>query len=142
MACGTVITHTTVLRANVGPCLTGNGLVIAANHVVLDLNGHTVTGSHASATPTETEQVGVLLDNVHGSRVINGTVRYFDAGVAVNGGSDNRVERVRAAHNVNVNNLTNTATTCNYGDGITVTNSNDNRIVRNVAVHNGPFSGI
>ena len=141
LACGTLITHTTVLRADVGPC-SGNGLVVAADHVVLDLNGHTVTGSHATATPSETEQVGVLLEHVHASRVINGTVRYFDAGVAVNGGSDNSVERIRATDNVNVNNLTNVTTTCNYGDGITVTDSNDNRIAGNVAANNGPFSGI
>ncbi|MDQ4132332.1 MAG: hypothetical protein M3179_03805 [Actinomycetota bacterium] len=43
-------TQDTVLDAELGPC-PGNGIVIGANHITLDLNGRTVFGSPATPTP-------------------------------------------------------------------------------------------
>src|SRR5438309_12014566 len=44
LPCGTVITKDTTLQADITGC-TGDGLVIGADHVTLDLNGHTVSGA-------------------------------------------------------------------------------------------------
>jgi hypothetical protein len=46
--CGAVITQSTVLHANIGPC-PGSGLIVpdGARNITLDLNGFTITGSNA-----------------------------------------------------------------------------------------------
>ena len=42
--CGSVITTSTTLNADVGPCPT-NGLIIAASNITLNLGGHSVIGT-------------------------------------------------------------------------------------------------
>lgn len=151
LSCGAVITHSTVLANNIGPCQ-GNGLVVQGNHIQLNLNHHTITGSH-QGTPSSTEQVGVLMSNVTGDSVFNGTVQYFDAGVAINSGSGNTVRGITARDNISRDllvsggvlshtNVSPDQMTCNYGDGITTFQSNNNVIDGNTVNHNGPFSGI
>lgn len=145
--CGAVITSDTTLTQNVGPC-PGNGLIIGADHVTLDLNGHSVTGDPQAR---QADSVGVLFRGVRSSKVLDGTVQQFDAGVAVTGGGGNTVRGITARDNVNyrvitgVNaqpNFEDNPPDCDYGDGITTTDSSGNRITRNRAIRNGPFSGI
>jgi hypothetical protein len=153
VSCGTVIKQSTTLTADLGPC-PGEGIVIGANGVTLDLNGHTITGdpqarAQAAALGNQPDSAGVDFRNVSGSSVIDGTVRDFDAGVAINGGSGDTVNGIVAEDNVNyrvlygVNSqpLPNTPT-CDYGDGIITDNSSNDRIIHNVALRNGPFDGI
>ncbi|MBW3645926.1 MAG: hypothetical protein KY441_10540, partial [Actinobacteria bacterium] len=66
--------------ADVGPC-PGDGLIVAADGVVLDLNGHEVRGVNGAE-----ETAGVVLRRVSGVTVTNGTVTGFDAGVVVGAG--------------------------------------------------------
>ena len=154
LACGTTIYQDTTLANNVGPCQ-GDGVILGASNISLNLNGHTITGSHDPALSplSSTEQVGVLVNNESNDTVFNGTVDYFDAGVAINGGSANTVRGIYAHDNISrdvlvaggVDSHTNVSTdqtTCNYGDGITTFSSNNNLIEGNTVVHNGPFSGI
>ncbi|MCA1703039.1 MAG: right-handed parallel beta-helix repeat-containing protein [Actinobacteria bacterium] len=137
LRCGTVITQDTTLSANVGPCA-GDGLIIGADGITLNLGRYTVTGKNGAA-----ETVGVRFRNVTGSKVQGGTITGFDAGVAVVGGSGNTVASITARDNINDNTGAQTATTaCAYGDGIVVENSDTNTITGNRVVHNGPFSGI
>ncbi len=72
-----------------------------------------------------------------GVTVRNGTVRAFDVGVVIEGGSGNTVEAVNAIDNISF-----TGTTNRGGDGIAILSSSNNRILRSNAVNNGPFSGI
>ncbi|MCA1696970.1 MAG: hypothetical protein LC749_20880, partial [Actinobacteria bacterium] len=46
VACGATITRSTTLTANVGPCH-GDGIVVAASNITLDLHGHRVFGDAA-----------------------------------------------------------------------------------------------
>lgn len=159
LSCGAVITHSTTLTADLGPCA-GDGIDIGASGITLNLNGHTITGSHAGTAIPTTQQVGVNLTNVNGVTVKGGTVALFDAGVAINAGSSNTVTRMDVHDNINYNLVYNTGNndvnlatvtpqqytalraTCSYGDGITTDNSVNNLITRNTATHNGPYSGI
>jgi parallel beta-helix repeat protein len=135
--CGSVITQNTTLTSDIGPC-SGNGLVVAASAVTLNLGGYTVTGRNGSA-----ETSGVLMDHVTGSTVRNGTVTGFDAGVNVDGGSGNTVTAITAHDNINDNTGSQSKTHgCELGDGITTNSSDANTITANSAVHNGPYSGI
>ncbi|MGI8624374.1 MAG: NosD domain-containing protein [Solirubrobacteraceae bacterium] len=140
--CGDTITHNTKLKRSLAGC-SGYGLIVKGRHITLDLNNLTVRGDNVAA-----EQVGILLDNARDVTVKNGTVRGFDAGIDIEGGSNNTVKSIVARNNVNDNvapadpkNPT-PEEECNFGDGITVTGSRGNDIVRNHVLDNGPFSCI
>lgn len=80
LACGDTLTASVVLDADLG-CPSGNGLVIGADGVTVDLAGHTITGDDALAT------YGV--DNAGGfDRVTinNGIIRGFDTQIRMVGG--------------------------------------------------------
>lgn len=129
VGCGQIITQSTVLDADVGPCPDG-GIVVGADNITLDLGGRTVRG-----TPQPGDGVGILLEGRTGVRVMNGTVTSFDAGVAILGGSGNTVTRLRALDNVGSGET-------DFGDGIAISSSPGNVISRNLVQRNGPFSGI
>jgi len=146
ISCGTVITTTTKLTTDVGPC-PGTGLVIAADNITVNLDGHRVSGD-PGARGSGPDQAGVVLRQVHGVTLKNGTVRGFDAGVAIRAGGRNTVTGVRAIDNVNYRVVTGrnalppgNGLSCDLGDGIAVLGSNANRLVGNTIVGNGPYSG-
>src|SRR5687768_2045777 len=85
----------------------GPALVIVADGVTLDLGGHTVEGSARFGS----DGPGILLRNVSGCRVRNGTVQKFEAGVAVEGGSGNVIEGLTVQDNLGTPDS-------DYGDGI------------------------
>ena len=132
IGCGSVITTSTTLAGNVGPCSRNNGLVVGADGVTLDLNGFGVLG-RANKTG---EGAGILIRDRTGVTVRNGRVVDFDAGVAIVGGSANTIENLLAKDNIG------TTKRGDFGDGIVMLNSSGNRILGNDVVHNGPFSGI
>lgn len=148
--CGTVITApgTYTLKNDIGPC-PGDGVDIRSSGVTLKLAGHTITGSDTTNNTTD-QQVGVNLMGVSGVTVTGpGTITNFDAGVAINGGSGNKVQNLSVRDNIahvlftgGVNPQNPVDTPCDFGDGITVDNSSSNVISGNTASHNGPFSGI
>ncbi len=131
LGCGQVITQSTLLENDLTGC-TNNGIIVGADSITLDLNGHTVAGTTASG-----DQGGVVLVGRTGVTVRNGTVRSFDVGVVIEGGSGNTVEGVNAFDNISFSGTANRG-----GDGIAILSSRDNRILRNNTVNNGPFSGI
>ncbi len=141
VTCGQEITSDTKLTSNVGPC-PGVGLIIAGDHVRLDLNRHTVFGDPQVRTA---DSAGILFRDVTRSSVVNGTVERFDAGVSIEGGSRNTVSGLLARDNINYRVVTGrdaASGSCDIGDGITASDSSFNRIKDNRAFHNGPFSGI
>ncbi len=129
LSCGQTIVHSTVLAGDVGPC-TGNGIVVGADHVTLDLNGH-----HVFATPTTGKGAGIYLLNRSGVTVTHGSVSNFNGGVVIEGGSSNAVVRIEASDNLG-------GKGSDYGDGILMESSSNNKIIGNRVVHNGPYSGI
>lgn len=133
LACGSVVTSSTTLTHDIGPC-SSDGLIIAADNIVLDLGGHRVFG-----TAAQFDGAGVLFDGVSGSTVRNGWVTDFDGGVVVDGGGSNTIESIVAKDNIGE--FTQGFIT-DYGDGILVLHSSDNVIRNNLADHNGPFAGI
>jgi parallel beta-helix repeat protein len=132
LSCGQTITESTVLENDLAGC-TNNGIFVGADNIVLDLNGHTVAGTAASA-----DGGGVVLVGRTGVTVRNGTVRNFDVGVVIEGGSANTVEGVNAFDNISYE----TVGGRRGGDGIAILSSRDNTIARNNTVNNGPYSGI
>jgi len=77
--------------------LAGNALWIAADHVVVDLNGHTIQGSGGG--------VGIQSSSENHITLRNGTVRNFGHGIALGAagtGDGNVVEDMRVLHNADV----------------------------------------
>jgi hypothetical protein len=142
VSCGDEITRDTTLTQGLGPC-PGHGLIVTADNVTLDLNGHTITGPHGSDVQEQAgEAVGINLRQVSGVTVQNGEVHNFDAGVAMGGSSGNTVRGMNIHHNINHSALGGAINDCNFGDGIALVNSSDNRIVDNRIASNGPLSGV
>lgn len=79
VACGDTITADLTLTANLTGC-SGDGLIVAADGVRVDLNGYVVAGSGAGTG------IGVSGADVS---VVNGYVRGFDVGVSSSFGSGN-----------------------------------------------------
>lgn len=150
VGCGAVITRSTKLAADIGPC-PGEGIVIAADNITVDLGGHTVSGNpHGRVAP---DKAGIALRQVTGVKLQNGTVEGFDAGVLIMGGGRNTVRRITARDNVNYRVVTGRDSQpedivpdegpyCELGDGITAFNSNENVIEHNLLFGNGPFSAV
>ena len=134
LGCGTVITETTTLDADVGPCI-GDGLVVGADHITLDLGGHRVFGP---PEPGDGNQAGIRVPDRIGVTVQNGTVSGFDAGVFLqNGAGNHTITGMTLRDNLGPD------TVASYlGDGIYVENSPGAHIVGNTLVNNGIFDGI
>jgi len=152
ISCGAVVSASITLANNVGPCK-GDGIDVIANGITINLNGHTITGSDTTnkSFASNSEQIGVQLDSVHGVTVKGpGSISAFDAGVNVQNGYGNKVSGLTVHDNISHVLLTwNTTISptpesfpCNYGDGILTDFSSYNTITGNTAYHNGPFDGI
>ena len=142
VACGQVITVNTTLQGDVGPCA-GDGIVVGADNITLNLNGHRIVGQNLRTG----NFAGVRLPMRTGVTVVGGrldplgkpvsTISGFDAGVLINGGSNNSVRNLLVKDNIGP------ATRQAFlGDGIAVMNSANNIIHRNVVDHNGIYDGI
>jgi parallel beta-helix repeat protein len=87
LACGQVVTANTVLENDVVDCA-GDGIIIGADGITLDLNGHTVSGAACDADCVA--HLGI--DNTAGYdrvRVINGTITGFTTNVSLVGATRN-----------------------------------------------------
>jgi parallel beta-helix repeat protein len=73
--CGAVITSSTTLTADIGPC-PGSGLVIGASYVTLDCAGHAIRGTNFTSFD------GITIDSPHVSHVavVNCLVTNFHRG--------------------------------------------------------------
>jgi parallel beta-helix repeat protein len=103
LACGAVITKDTTLHADLTAC-PGDGLVVGADGITLDLNGHSITGTGggggADIVYGDTEN-GV--DNTAGHSDVtiqNGRIERFDVGVKLNEGDANLLTRLAFGRNL------------------------------------------
>jgi hypothetical protein len=86
--CGQTLTHSVKLKADLVDC-PGDGLILGAAGITVDLNGHTIDGVRASGCdrPFRERLSGVRNDGGYDDVTVeNGTVQQFDNGVSA--GSD------------------------------------------------------
>lgn len=152
--CGSVVTHSTVLQADIGPCA-ADGLTIGADNITLDLNGHTITGPALNRDDQDGSHAGIRLTGRQGVHIIgrhltnghpasgNGTVTGFDAGIAIIGGAGNSVSNVNITKNMGSLYLwNNTPDGPEFGDGIFLPESSNNQITHNTLDGNGFYDSI
>lgn len=138
VSCGDTITHDTKLTADLLNC-SGDGLVIGADSITLDLNGHTIDGTVTQASDCDQRPSGVAGINNQdhdGVTIENGTVQQFANGVS--GGGETSSVSDNVWRNLTVRD--------NRFSGITMGSAgvvfNDNRVVDNVLTGNGCGFGI
>ncbi|HET9050879.1 MAG TPA: right-handed parallel beta-helix repeat-containing protein [Candidatus Dormibacteraeota bacterium] len=131
--CGMTVTQNLTLADDIGPC-PGDGLVIGADGVHVNLNGHTIGGTYSHAGTS----VGVRATGRQKVKISNGTITGFDAGVALISGSGNTVTGLTVANNQGNANTFNSI----FGDGVVMFFSSGNIVAGNVVANNGPFDGI
>ena len=101
LSCGDTVTANAKLDSDLVNC-PSNGIVIGADGVTLDLNGHTVSGDAApfEACPErEFCDVGLLNDGRDGVTVKDGSVDGFDTGTFIGRTDRNRVLRISSSGN-------------------------------------------
>jgi len=101
LSCGDTITTDRRLDADLVDC-PNNGVVIGADGVTLDLNGHLIDGDgteFADCRGNDVCDVGVLNDRHDGVTVKDGSTRGFGVGVFVFGARDNRIRHISSSKN-------------------------------------------
>jgi parallel beta-helix repeat protein len=123
--CGDTITSDTTLDSDLVNC-PNNGIVIGADNVTLDLNGHTIDGDGQLTEECGDDEIcddGVVNDGHSGVTIEGGSVREFALGVLVLGARHNR--------------LLDLSVTRNMFPGLVVANSPRAQVERNVVAANG-----
>ena len=102
LTCGATITSDTTLQSDVTNCQS-NGIIIGADDVTLDLNGHTIDGdgsTDATCDPSsEFCDIGVVVEGHRGVVVKNGLIRQFAAGLVMVRVHASRVVDIKSSHN-------------------------------------------
>lgn len=132
-SCGETITHSVTLTGPVGPC-PGDGIIIGADGITLDLNGHSISGL-PGVPQVQGTGAGVLVENHTGVTVKNGTVQFFDGGVVLRQGGDHTLTGLEVTANVGT-------LVSQWGEGIGLWESDGNTVDGNVVSLNGPYAGI
>jgi parallel beta-helix repeat protein len=143
VTCGQVITHNTHLKNDLLDC-PGDGLVIGASNIKLDLGGHTIDGVNSATADGINNKGG--FDHV---KVEHGTVQQFHIGLELNGADGNKLEHLTVTQNAfdgirltgsNNNTIGHVAESASF-DGIFLVNS-DNNVVSHSQANSNVSSGI
>jgi parallel beta-helix repeat protein len=157
--CGDTITRNTKLDSDLTNC-PGDGIVIGAGDITLDLNGHTIDGDHAGGPvcePPFVEGNGVENPGGHdGITIENGTIQEFGSGIEGGYGRSlmrdltvrsNRTDGIAIGSfpvedSKDANEIVSNRVTGNGCGGIAFFGANDTKIELNTVTNNGGFGGI
>jgi parallel beta-helix repeat protein len=131
--CGDTLTRSVKLTADLTDC-PGDGLLIGAAGIKVDLNGHTIDGTETQAPDCDIQpsgSVGIGNAGYGGLTVKNGTVQQFAGGF--NAGSDTTGMADSSLHDLTVRNNRFGGIVLGSGQRL----NNDNRIVANRVYGNG-----
>lgn len=154
-ACGATITRSVTLRHDLTNC-PADGIVIGADHITLDLAGHTIDGDAVIGG----DDTGVRLAGRRHVTVKGGTIREFDHALHLTGASDNHLTRLVATRSGDPdigrailldegsddNLIDRNDASFNGRSGVAMLDSSGNRVTRNRTNHNdvagmGVFGG-
>jgi parallel beta-helix repeat protein len=151
LQCGDTITVDTVLDRDLTGC-PSNGIVIGADNITLDLNGHTISGDGKPLRRCPRRQpcdLGVFNDRHDGVTVRNGSLHGFAVGVLIGGVRGNRLVELSSSRNQYfgyviadssrsvIRGSSGNDNPLPDGDGLGVFGSHDLRIVNNSFRRNG-----
>jgi parallel beta-helix repeat protein len=100
--CGDTITADTTLHKELVDC-PNNGIVIGADSITLDLNGHQIDGDGTPTSGCDSEKefcdTGVVNEGHDGVTVMHGSIRQFGGGVTLFAVRQNRVQGISTSGN-------------------------------------------
>jgi len=97
-SCGQVITQNVILTSNLN-CAESDGLIVNAGNIVVDLNGHTISGPDVDSDTKTSSKVGIMIPNVNNVVVQDGTIEGFQAGVLMTGSQNVEVKGMVVKNN-------------------------------------------
>src|SRR6186713_3256192 len=97
-SCGQVITQNVILTSNLN-CAESDGLIVGASDIVVDLNGHTISGPDVDSDTKTSSKVGVMIPNMNNVVVQDGTIQGFQAGILMTGSQNVEVKGIVAKNN-------------------------------------------
>jgi parallel beta-helix repeat protein len=124
--CGDTLTSKTQLHGDL--TCTGTALIVGADNITLDLNGHTITGPFLPPCTSCPPVDGILVTGRTGVTIKDGTVRGFVFGIRLTNADNNVVKKV----NVTDSNL----------NGISLFNDSDGNEVKECVSSNNAAFGV
>ena len=97
-SCGQVVTQNVVLTSNLN-CADSDGLIVGASDIVIDLNGHTISGPDADSQEKTSSKVGVMVPNVNNIVIKDGTIQGFQAGILMTGSQNIEINGIVSKDN-------------------------------------------
>jgi parallel beta-helix repeat protein len=97
-SCGQVITQNVILTSNLN-CAESDGLIVGASDIVVDLNGHTISGPDVDSDTQTSSKVGIMIPNMNNVVVQDGTIEGFQAGILMTGSQNVEVKGIVAKNN-------------------------------------------
>ncbi|HET9807473.1 MAG TPA: hypothetical protein VFP49_11230, partial [Nitrososphaeraceae archaeon] len=97
-SCGQVITQNVILTSNLN-CADSDGLIVGASDIVIDLNGHTISGPDVDSQEKTSSKVGVMIPNMNNVVVQDGTIQGFQAGILLTGSQNVEIKGIVSKDN-------------------------------------------
>jgi parallel beta-helix repeat protein len=97
-SCGQVITQNVILTSNLN-CADSDGLIVDASDIIIDLNGHTISGPDVDSQEKISSKVGVMIPNMNNVVVQDGTIQGFQAGVLMTGSQNVELKSIVSKNN-------------------------------------------
>ena len=97
-SCGQVITQNVILTSNLN-CAESDGLIVGASDIVVDLNGHTISGPDVDSDTKTSSKVGIMIPNMNNVVVQDGPIEGFQAGILMTGSQNVEVKGIVAKNN-------------------------------------------
>jgi nitrous oxidase accessory protein NosD len=97
-SCGQVITQNVILTSNLN-CADSDGLIVGASDIVIDLNGHTISGPDVGSEEKTSSKVGIMIPNMNNVVVQDGTIQGFQAGILMTGSQNVEIKGVVSKDN-------------------------------------------
>jgi parallel beta-helix repeat protein len=142
-ACGAVITADTTLGNDLTDC-PGDGLIIDADDITVNLNEHTIDGDGVPAA--DGFDLGIRVDAHHGITLTNGAVQRFDRGIVLAASTGNLLTGLYSHDNAgrgimldngsDANAVVNNHAARNGRSGISIVGSDNNVVTSNLSEHN------
>jgi parallel beta-helix repeat protein len=97
-SCGQVITQNVVLTSNLN-CADSDGLIVSASDIVIDLNGHTISGPDVNSEEKTSSKVGIMVPNVNNVVIQDGTIQGFQPGILMTGSQNVELKGIVSKNN-------------------------------------------
>src|SRR6188768_551391 len=97
-SCGQVITQNVILTSNLN-CAESDGLIVDAGNIIIDLNGHTISGPDVDSETKTSSKTGIVIPNVNNVVVQDGSIEGFQAGILMTGSQNVEVKGMVVKNN-------------------------------------------